>query len=123
MQHCCKFKAAEIYFLADNYLCTERKLSVGICPICSKPVAELHELRFDGHTKKLVMTGIKADDFVYQHKNEILYTMQEHNLRSAKSKPYGWRYGVNKTAKSKGKTVVKQFAYDFYGNKECIKTI
>ena len=123
MQHCCKFKPTDIYFLADNYLNTERKLSVGICPICSKPVAELHELRFDGHVTKLVFTGIKADDFVYNHKNEILYSMQECNYKRVKSKPYGWKYGVNRLAKSKGKIVVKQYAYDFYGNKECVKTL
>ena len=36
---------------------------------------------------------------------------------------YGWKYGVNKSTKVNGKEKIKQYACDFYGNKEVIKTI
>jgi hypothetical protein len=49
--------------------------------------------------------------------------MRECNYRKFKSKPYGWKYGVNKTAKINGKERIKQYACDFYGNKEQIKLI
>ena len=49
--------------------------------------------------------------------------MKEANYLKIKSKPYGWKYGVNKVVKIKGKEQVKQYACDFYGNKECIKTV
>ena len=31
-------------------------------------------------------------------KNQIKYSMRECNYLKFKSKPYGWKYGVNKTA-------------------------
>ena len=49
--------------------------------------------------------------------------MRECNYLRFKSKPFGWKYGVNKLTKANGKERVKQYAYDFYGNKELIKTI
>ena len=40
------------------------------------------------------------------------------------SKPFGWRYGVNKQKKSKdGSITIEQYAVDFYGNSEMIKKI
>ena len=51
--------------------------------------------------------------------DEILYSAREINFRNAKSKPYGWKYGINKECKN-GK--IKQYACDFYGNKELIKS-
>jgi hypothetical protein len=44
MRHCCQFEADEIYYLEDTALLSERKLSIGFCPICNKPVAELFEV-------------------------------------------------------------------------------
>ncbi len=123
MRHCCSFKADEIYYLVDTNLYIHRKLSIGFCPICLKPVAELVEWRFDGKFNKIVHSGIKANSFVLSLKNEILYSMKETNSRKFKSKPYGWKYGVNKSIKTNGKDYCKQYAYDFYGNKELLKTI
>ena len=54
-------------------------------------------------------------------KSQVLYSMRECNYLKFKSKPYGWRYGVNKSSKIKGKEFVRQYAKDFYGNKELIK--
>ena len=76
MQHCCKFKPADIYYLRENNLFSSRHLAIGFCPRCEKPVAE----------------------------------------------PYGWAYGINKQIKSKKREIIRQYACDFYGNKELIKT-
>ena len=123
MRHCCEFKADEIYYLEENNLYSKRKLSVGFCPICLKPVAELLELRFDGEVKKSSLAGIKANDLLNEYKDEILYSMKECNYLKFKAKPYGWKYGINKSVKINGKEKVRQYACDFYGNKELIKTL
>ena len=69
MQHCCSFRPDETYFLSDNELCSKRKLSIGICPICSKPVAEMVQTRFDGKFEMFHVTGIKANSFVQKFRN------------------------------------------------------
>ncbi len=123
MRHCCKFKADDIYYLSENDLYSSRKLSVGFCPICGKPVAELIEYRFDGVINRISLSGIEANNLMLQCKDEIIYSMKECNYLRFKSKPYGWKYGVNKVVKINGKEKLKQYACDFYGNKELIKSI
>ena len=123
MRHCCTFRADDIYYLEDTDLFTTRKLSIGFCPICNKPVAELIEIRFDGKISRDYQVGIKADILLQKYRNKILYSMRECNYLRFKSKPFGWKYGVNKLSNSNNKERIKQYAYDFYGNKELIKTI
>lgn len=123
MRHCCAFKALDTYYLKETNLYISRKLSFGFCPICSKPVAELYQVRFDGVSDFRSVSGIKADLMVNALKSEILYSMRECNYRKFKIKPYGWKYGVNKAVKIKGTERIRQYAYDFYGNKEIIKTV
>lgn len=123
MRHCCEFKADDIYYLYETNLYTDRKLSIGFCPICQKPVAELVETRFDGAIERLRASGLQAHELTTKLKNQIQYSMRECNYLRYKSKPYGWKYGVNKSTKVNGKEKIKQYAYDFYGNKEVIKTI
>lgn len=121
MNHCCKFKADDIYYLSDTELYPQRKLSVGFCPTCGKPVAELFLLRFDDTVEKHTYAGTKANEIAIKSKADILFSMKECNYRRFKSKPFGWKYGVNKSVIVKGKERVRQYAYDFYGNKEMIK--
>ncbi len=121
MRHCCQFKADDIYYLEETSLFVNRKLSIGFCPICQKPVAELVEISFTGAIKRNRASGIKANDLLISLKNQIKYSMRECNYRKIKSKPYGWKYGVNKSAKIKGKEYIRQYAKDFYGNIELIK--
>ena len=123
MQHCCKFKADDIYFLNETNLFVFRKLTIGFCPICLKPVAEVYQVRFDGIIDRVTVSGMKAKNLVSKLKDDILYSMQECNYQKFKSKPYGWKYGINKTVKNKGKEIIKQYACDFYGNKEIVKTL
>ena len=119
MYHCHKFKADEIYRLAENELYTSRFLSIGFCPKCKKPVAEILEFRFDGEVNKEIFSGINANTIMLCHAEEILCSLTHPNYKKTKSKPYGWVYGINKQLKN-GK--IKQYAADFYGNKELIKT-
>ena len=121
MRHCCQFKADEIYYLKENCMNVDRKLSIGFCPICSKPVAELIEKSFTGRIERTRVSGIQANELLIKLKSEIQYSMRECNYLKFKSKPYGWKYGINKSTKKNGKERVCQYAKDFYGNKELIK--
>lgn len=122
MKHCHKFSPEDVYYLSDTNSCSSRYLSIGFCPKCETPVAELVEWGFDGICQKTTASGIKANKLMTSHKDEILYSVKELNYKLSKSKPYGWRYGINKAVKSGGNVIVKQYACDFYGNKELIKT-
>ena len=119
MYHCHKFKADEIYRLAENELYISRILSIGFCPNCQKPVAELLEFRFDGQVSKQTLVGVDANTIMLSHADEIVCSLLKKNYPRIKSKPYGWVYGINKQLKN-GKT--HQYACDFYGNKELIKS-
>ena len=121
MYHCCKVKPDDMYYLSETNFYTSRVLYIGFCPICNKPVAELVEWRFDGIIHKTPASGVDANELLIKHKDEILYSMKECNYRKTKSKPYGWKYGINRQGKSNGKTVNRQYACDFYGNKELVK--
>lgn len=123
MRHCCQFKADEIYYLEETSIYVDRRLSIGFCPICKKPVAEIVEISFTGTVKREVLSGIKANDLLINLRDEIAYSTRECNYRKFKSKPFGWKYGINKSVKIRGKEYLKQYAKDFYGNKELIKVI
>jgi len=123
MLHCCKFKADDVYYLRENNIYIFRKLSIGFCPICGKPVAEVYRVRFDGTAEKETFSGIQANDILINSADEIMYSMRECNYSKFKSKPYGWKYGVNRSVKINGKDRIRQYAADFYGNKEIIKTV
>ena len=118
MRHCCQFKAKEIYCLVDTSLYSSRTLAIGFCPVCGKPVAELTEFNFAGGMNKISAVGLNAQALMQNVKNDIKYSLKQINPKNTKSKPYGWRYGINKEYKN-GK--IKQFACDFYGNKEEVK--
>lgn len=118
MRHCCQFKAKEVYSLEDTGLYSSRTLAVGFCPVCSKPVAELTEYNFAGGMNKTSAAGISAQYLMQSVSGKIKYSLKEVNPYSRKSKPYGWRYGINKEYKN---GVIRRYACDFYGNKEEIK--
>ena len=123
MRHCCVFKPEDIYYLSETELYADRKLSIGTCPICKKFVAEFTATRFDDSKEIVRKSEYKAYDLVNKYKKDILYSMRECNYARFKSKPFGWRYGVNKVVKINGKERCRQYAVDFYGNKELVKVI
>ena len=124
MRHCCKFKPDDIYYLRETNLYIYRMFTIGFCPICGKPVAEIYQVRFDGVPERFSWAGVEANEAMGKYSDDILYSMKEVNYKRFKSKPFGWKYGVNRSSKNKrtGKETVKQYAYDFYGNKELVKT-
>ena len=79
MRHCCQFKADDIYYLSETNLYIRRVLSVGFCPICKKPVAEIVECRFDGKVSRNSVSGIDANDLMVKLKDDIVYSMKECN--------------------------------------------
>ncbi|MCQ2740040.1 MAG: hypothetical protein MJ237_07425 [bacterium] len=123
MKHCCSFKPLDVYYLKEDELHTKQQLSVGFCPLCDKPVAELYSVRFDGKIEKISKAGIKANEILTKYKDKILYSMQECNYSRFMSRPFGWKYGINKNVKINGKEHIKQYSSDFYGNTELIKVI
>ena len=123
MRHCCAFSADDIYHLKETNLYTTRRLSIGFCPICNKPVAELFLIRFDGKIEKIIVSGFQANELMLKLKDSIQYSLRELNYRKFKSKPFSWKYGINKSVKIKGKEKIRQYACDFYGNKEVIKIV
>ena len=120
MLHCCQFDADDIYYLEDTDLCSNRTLAIGFCPVCQKPIAELKEYGFAGGLNKVSAAGMNAHNLMLSLKDDIVYSVRELNYKKFKSKPYGWKYGINKSGKN-GK--VRQYACDFYGNKELVKKI
>ena len=123
MRHCCEFKADDTYLLKETSLFVNRKIHIGFCPICQKPVAELVEISFTGSIERTRFSGIKAHNLLMKLRKEIVHSVKDFNYKKFKSKPFGWKYGVNKSGKIKDKGIIRQYAYDFYGNKELIKTI
>ena len=123
MRHCCKFEADDIYYLEDNNIYTLRKLSIGYCPICNKFVAELSGTNPAGDLVKEKAAGLRANELIKKYSSEIIYSVRELNYAKFKTKPFGWKYGVNKVSTRSGKEFVKQYAFDFYGNSELIKTV
>lgn len=122
MRHCCKFKPEDIYYLKDTDLFSSRYLTIGFCPICNIPAAELVERRFDGYIQKTELFGLEANNLLISKKDEIVYSLKQLNYKKSKSKPFGWIYGINKTVKSGGRNVLRQYACDFYGNKELVRS-
>lgn len=123
MRHCCEFEPNDIYYLEETPIYTKRTLSIGFCPMCSKPVAELVEVRFDEKIEKVIVAGVRANKFAKKFKDKIVYSMKEANYNRFQSKPFGWKYGENKLVNTNGKIKIKQYACDFYGNKELVKVL
>lgn len=119
MRHCSQFAADEIYHLEDSDIYLNRMLSIGFCPICKKPVAELIEYNFAGGVNKITLSGIHAQNLMLKVQNEIVYSAREMNYKKFKGKPFGWKYGMNFEGKN---GLIKQYACDFYGNTELIKS-
>lgn len=123
MRHCCKFEPDDTYYLKETSLYTYRMFKIGFCPICGKPVAEIYQMRFDGKPERNSWAGIEANDAMIKFSEEILYSVKDMNYKKLKSKPFGWKYGINRSSKNHktGKESLRQYACDFYGNKELVK--
>ena len=124
MRHCCEFDAFDIWYLKDDDEFTNRILFIGDCPVCKKHLAILHQKNKKTNTfLRIKKVGDSAYKFTKETKKDILYSRNSLNKTMFKPKPYGWRYGLNKEKTDKdGNTVTEQYAADFYGNTELVKT-
>lgn len=125
MRHCCKFDAYDIWYLKDSDEFVNRTLFIGVCPICNKRVAELSQRNIKTNVYLTIKkVGESAGVFTASFLKDRAYSRNALNRMNAKSKPYGWRYGVNKEKKKKDGTLyVEQYSVDFYGNSELVKKL
>lgn len=119
MYHCMDFMPSDVWFLLPNEIFTERKLNIGFCPVCGKPVAKLKQTDLNSNTHLLKKSGLDADQFCFNLSNQIDYKKSRIISQNSRKKLYGWIYGINKQNTSNGN--IKQYASDFYGNKEIVK--
>lgn len=120
MRHCMDFSPSDVWFLLPNEEFFKRKIYVGFCPVCGKPVAELKQFSKEGKCLFKSISGFDADKLCRELKPEVDFKYSSLVLAKTRSKTYGWLYGVNKLNEVTGK--VEQFAKDFYGNSELVKT-
>jgi len=123
LKHCVKFTPYDIWFLDNSPSFHSRKLLLGLCPRCSKPVLELFQLsNLDNSPSITRKIGIDAHNFAQSLKPQVTYSLAECNYLKFKPAPFQWKYGINKNyVKKNGSVINKQFASDFFGNKSLVK--
>lgn len=125
MRHCCNFEAYDIWYLKNNKEYSNRVLFIGDCPICGKHLCVLYQK--NNYTNSIITikkVGECTKNFLSILIKDKIYSRNEVNKMNLTSKPFGWRYGINKEKKSKDGTItIEQYAVDFYGNAEMIKKI
>lgn len=123
MKHCVSFQPYDIWFLQDENNFSHRKLFLGICPKCSKPILELSQINI--LTNQISITrkiGHSAHIFAESLKPQVMYSLSECNRLKFKSAPFSWIYGINKERKLKNGDVISyQYASDFFDNKILVK--
>lgn len=121
--HCnIKFKPYVVWYLSDNKDFFNRKLKIGLCPVCHTPHIELEECRkADNKTFYDIARGNKANTIKARLKADRIYSSLD--LQIGSTVLFGFRYGMNKARfnSEKGKEEIEQFSCDFYGNKELVK--
>ena len=123
MRHCCEFDAFDIWYLNDDTEFSNKVVFIGICPICKKQVCVITKKNIKTNS---IITIKKIGDIVPQFLKEIskdvAYSRNRINQMKYISRPFSWRYGVNKEKTDKnGNTYIEQYAKDFYGNSELVK--
>lgn len=120
--HCnVSFRPEFIWFLIDTEDFTNRRLEVGICPVCEHKLARLVETRItDNVTFETLRTRRKANRLINSLKDEIHFTNLD--CMNKNKTLYGWRYGETKEViKKDGTKTITEKAVDFYGHKTIIK--
>lgn len=122
MRHCNSvFKADDIWFLLDKDGEINRKLYLASCPICNKDMALYSYVKDSECFEKYYYSG-GAKKIKEKLKKDITSTML--GFKTKYKMPFGFKYGINKEIKKKGKVVgVKQYACDFWGNKILVKKL
>lgn len=113
----------EVWFLKDIGDFESRKLVKGVCPKCHRPVITLIEKRIDDK-QVFIDKNISGNDAV-----KILNRERKRAICKYFKVPAvditGWIYGHNVQIKNKkGEiTQIRQYAADFNGKKNLVKTI
>ena len=124
MRHCNSvFSAQDIWYLLDNENQKNRRLYIANCPICNKKMAlySYCDVKTNRFFEQYFYSGgaIRVKE---KYKKEITSTML--NFKNGQKSPYGFKFGVNKEIKRKGKIVaIEQYACDFWGNSILVKKI
>ncbi len=124
MRHCNSvFQADDIWFLLDSEKFTNRKLYLANCPICGKKIAlySYCDLEHENYFEQYFYSG-GARRIKEKYKKEVTSTLL--GFRNKYRAPSGFKYGKNVEIRKNGKVIgIKQYACDFYGNKQLVKKI
>lgn len=113
----------DVRFLKDIKDFTARKIIIGLCPKCRRPVATLIEKRIsDGQV--FINENISDNAAVKLINRESKRALCKYFKVETKSLN-GWIYGINTEIKNKkGETTqIRHYAADFYGNKSLVKKL
>lgn len=112
----------ELWILKDFKDFEARKLLLGKCHRCHKPIVSLSEKRITDN--KTFVKTVFANDAMRIINTETKRMLCKYYKIETQSL-HGWIYGVNKEIKNKdGKvTQVRQYASDFDGNKKIVKKL
>lgn len=117
------FNRAEAWILKDTENFEARKLIVGACHKCHRPVATLIERRIvDGRV--FVNENYTGNTAVKLIKRESKRFLSKY-YKVETSQLYGWIYGVNTEIRNKQGEVtqIRQYSSDYYGRKSLSKRI
>jgi len=119
--HCSvKFKQEETWYLKDNKNFCNRRLEIGICPLCEYDIVAFIETRISDKKEFIqIETEYKALDIVEHCKCEV----KRADKTVPKGRLYGFVYGVNKEIHNrKGEvTKIRQRACDWQGQKVLVR--
>lgn len=111
----------DVWFLKDIKNFEARKLIIGLCSKCHRPVVTLIEKRIsDGQVfQDENITGNDAVKIINRESKRALCRYFKVDTNSL----CGWVYGVNTEIKNKkgDVTQIRQYSSDFYGKKKIIK--
>lgn len=113
----------DVWFLKDIKDFTARKIIIGLCPKCHRPVATLIEKRIsDGQV--FINENISDNAAAKLINRESKRALCKYFKVETKSLN-GWIYGINTEIKNKkGETTqIRHYAADFYGNKSLVKKL
>ena len=106
----------DIWFLEPNELFENRKLYIGICPVCKKPIAELVQYRKTDNIK--FTTSYSDNKYIKIIDKERYNTIYRCNEKKIKKVLFQWIFGETRKTK-KG---IKHYACDFFGAKKALST-
>jgi hypothetical protein len=113
----------EVWILKDTKDFEARKLVIGQCPLCHRPVVSIYEKRITD--KKIFakenISGNNAVQIINKETKRMLCKYYKIEVNSLN----GWIYGVNKEIKNRQGSVtqIRQYSADFRGNKKIVKKL